>query len=99
MKATTSQKLSWIQTVTSGQAETESAIVYRAIKQHGPCSYHKIMDVTGLPINHCVRAINSLTSDRYGIALAEVAFLGKESKTNRTVQYYRVRQMQLTLAL
>ena len=90
--------MSWAQLIISGKAQSEEATVYRAILEHEPCNFRKVMQQTGLPINHTVRAINSLTSGRRGSKLAEVAYTAPDLITGRLTQHYQVVK-QLTLEL
>lgn len=90
MQATITQRLSWAEMVRSGKTDSEDARVYAAIRDFGPCNYHTIMEKTGLPVNHCVRAIHSLTRPKEGMPLVVVAYEAKSPKTNRLVQFYKI---------
>ncbi len=76
--------------IISGRAQSESATVYQVILEHGHCNYRTIMKKTGLPINHVVRAINTLTSGSRGIKLAEVSHVANDPESGRLVQHYQV---------
>lgn len=85
--------------IVSGKAQSEEATVYRTILEHEPCNFRKVMELTGLPINHTVRAINSLTNGKNGHnKLAECAYNAPDPKTGRLTQHYQIVK-QLSLAL
>jgi len=84
--------------IVSGKAKSEEASVYRVMREHGPCNFRKVMEHTGLPVNHAVRAINTLTSGKRGNKLAEVAYTAPDPSTGRITQHYQIVQ-QLTLTL
>jgi hypothetical protein len=91
MNATHTQRESYARVKHSGAQLNEQARVFQCLMQADkPLNYHEIMQHTGLPVNHCVRAINNLCHPKApAVPLADVAFSANAPETGRRVNYYK----------